>query len=296
MTARVLDGRAIAKDIASEVRHEVSAFERSGGTPPALVVVRVGDDPASVRYAVQLQRAFSGVGLAARVDAIPETIDDTGLERHLRALGDDGSVNGILLQFPLPSHLLVERAVEAIHPLKDVDGVNPANAGRLLSGRGRHFAPATPLGGLELLHRSRVTVVGAHAVVVGRSEIVGKPLALLLLRRHATVTICHSRTLDLARYTLQAEILAVAVGRPGLIVGDMVAPGAAVIDFGMNVVDGTLVGDVDAASVEPIAGALSPTPGGTGPMTNAMLMLNLLAAARWQREAGRHPDENVAQS
>ncbi|HLZ07973.1 MAG TPA: bifunctional 5,10-methylenetetrahydrofolate dehydrogenase/5,10-methenyltetrahydrofolate cyclohydrolase, partial [Chloroflexota bacterium] len=152
-------------------------------------------------------------------------------------------------------------------------------------GRGRFFAPATPLGGMELLRRAAIRLVGSHAVVVGRSDIVGKPMACLLLGQHATVTVCHSRTADLARYTRQADILAVAVGRPGLITGDMVSPGVTILDFGMNLVDGVLVGDVDAASVTPVAGAITPVPGGTGPMTNAMLLANTLRAARWRAGA-----------
>lgn len=280
MTATILDGRAIARAIVDDVRSEVSALVQAGQHQPTIAVVRVGNDPASVRYASQIEKAFLGAGMGFRLEVLSDATDDAGLSGTLRALGADAAVNGILLQFPLPSHLSREHAAEAIVSTKDVDGVNPLNLGHLFVGRGRFFAPATPLGGVELLRRSGIEVAGRHAVVVGRSEIVGRPLAMLLLRENATVTICHSRTADLARYTRQADVLAVAVGRPGTITGDMVAPGAVVLDFGINVVDGKLVGDVDAASVAPVAGALSPVPGGTGPMTNAMLLSNTLEAAK----------------
>ncbi len=282
MTARLLDGRAVAREIADDVRREVELLARSGRPAPTIAVVRVAEDAASVRYANQIQRGFAAAGLGFRLRALPATIDDAGLIACLKDLGADRGVTAILLQFPLPVHLTYERIVESVDPLKDVDGVNPINAGRLFVGRGRYFAPATALGGVELLRRSGVALAGKRAVVVGRSEIVGRPLAMLLLRRHATVTIAHSRTADLAALTREADILAVAAGRPGLITGDMVSPGAVVLDFGVNVVDGKLVGDVDYASVAPLAAAITPVPGGTGPMTNAMLLTNAIEAAKWQ--------------
>jgi methylenetetrahydrofolate dehydrogenase (NADP+)/methenyltetrahydrofolate cyclohydrolase len=284
VTARILDGRAIAREIADEVPGRVAALRAAGAPQPTIAVARIGDDPASVRYTGQIERSFTRVGLGFRLVALPLSIDDDGLARRLTDLGADPKVTGVLLQLPLPAHLSRDRAVEAIPPAKDVDGLSPVNAGRLFLGRGRSFAPATAAGGVELLRRAGIEVAGKHAVVVGRSEIVGRPLALLLLRLHATVTICHTRTPHLARYTRQADVLAVAAGRPSLIRGDQVAPGVAVLDFGVNVVDGKLVGDVDFASVAPIAGAMTPVPGGTGPMTNAALLLNTLQAAEWQAE------------
>jgi len=284
VSARLLDGRAVARTIADEVRARASALQEAGLPRPTIAVVRVGEDPASVRYGGQLERTFGSVGFGFQLLALPDATGDAELALHLAGLGRDPVVNAILLEFPLPPHLTRDRAAEAVDPLKDVDGVNPLNAGRLFAGRGHSFAPATPLGGIELLHRAEVAIAGKHAVVVGRSEIVGRPLALLLLRRHATVTICHSQTPDLARYTREADILAVAAGRPALIGGDMVAPGAVVLDFGMNVADAMVVGDVDFASVAPVAGAITPVPGGTGPMTNATLLRNTLEAARWQAE------------
>ena len=284
MSALILDGRALAREIAEKARQTALARQREGRTQPAIAVVRVGEDPASLRYAQQIQQTFAGAALGFRLVALPSSASEDQLADCLRSLGEDPAVTGILLQLPLPAGLSEETAASALAAVKDVDGINPLNAGRLFLGRGRYFAPATPLGGVELLERSGVKLPGRHAVVVGRSEIVGRPLAMLLLHRHATVTICHSRTVDLARITRQAEILAVAVGKPGLITGEMVAPGAVVLDFGMNVVDGKLVGDVDFASTEPVAGAITPVPGGTGPLTNAMLLANTIAAVEWQEQ------------
>jgi methylenetetrahydrofolate dehydrogenase (NADP+) / methenyltetrahydrofolate cyclohydrolase len=284
VSARILDGRVLAREIAEKARQAALARQQEGRRQPAIAVVRVGDDPASLRYAQQIQRTFAGAAFGFRLMALPSSASDDQLADCLQSLGEDPAVTGILLQLPLPAGLSEETAASALVAAKDVDGINPLNAGRLFLGRGRYFAPATPLGGVELLERSGVTLRGRHVVVVGRSEIVGRPLAMLLLHRHATVTICHSRTVDLARITRQADILAVAIGKPELITGDMVAPGAVVLDFGMNVLDGKLVGDVDFASVEPVAGAITPVPGGTGPPTNAMLLANTIAAAEWQEQ------------
>lgn len=279
MTARLLDGRTLARAITEEIRREVLARRAAGQSQPTLAVVRVGEDPASVRYAGQIQKACANAAMAARLEIRPEGSTDSELEGSLRRLGADPAVNGILLQLPLPLGLDRARALDAIDPAKDVDGLSALSAGRLFLNRGRYFAPATPLGGLELLQRSGIAIAGKHAVIVGRSEVVGRPLALLLLRENATVTICHSQTPDLARFTRQAEILAVAVGRPNLVTAEMVSPGAVVLDFGVNVVNGAVVGDVDFASVASVASAITPVPGGTGPMTNAMLVLNTFRAA-----------------
>lgn len=282
MTARILDGRAVAREIMDGISAEVRARVVAGYPQPTIAIVRVGHDPASIRYARQIERAFVGAGMGFRLEALSETTSNDELRRVLTELGADRAVNGILLQLPLPAQISRNQAVDSIVPEKDVDGVTALNEGHLFAGRGHYFAPATPLGGIELLRRCGIALEGTHAVVIGRSEIVGRPLALLLLRENATVTICHSRTLELASFTRQADILAVAVGQAGLITGDMVAQGAVVIDFGMNVVDGKLVGDVDFDSVSTVAGAITPVPGGTGPMTNAMLLANTLAAARLQ--------------
>jgi methylenetetrahydrofolate dehydrogenase (NADP+)/methenyltetrahydrofolate cyclohydrolase len=281
MSARILDGRQMARQIVDEIRITVECLVSRGHSPPVVAVVRVGEDPASVRYASQIERLVASAGMGFRPAVLPVSADDDLLGQTLGGLSSDRAITGILLQFPLPAHLSREKAVAAIAPGKDIDGVTPLNAGHFFTGRGRYFVPATPLGGLELLQRSAIPIDGRHAVIVGRSEIVGRPMALLLLRENATVTICHSRTPDLARYTRQADILAVAVGHPGLITGEMIAPGAVVLDFGVNVVNGKVVGDVDFASAVDVAGAITPVPGGTGPMTNAMLLSNILRAARW---------------
>lgn len=286
MTARILDGRAIARQITDEISAEVRAYLAAGRPQPTLAVVRLGQEPSSVRYARQIEKVFLGAGMGFRLEALPETATNDELLRVLVDLGTDQTVHGILLQLPLPPQISRDLVVDSIIPAKDVDGITALNQGHLFAGRGHYYAPATPLGGIELLRRSAIGIAGKHAVVVGRSEIVGRPLALLLLRENATVTICHSRTPELASYTRQADILAVAVGRAGLITGDMVAQGAVVVDFGVNVIDGRLLGDVDFDSVAAVAGAITPVPGGTGPMTNAMLLANTLAAARFQ-EASR---------
>ena len=283
MTARILDGRATARQIVDVVRTEVERLVAAGQQPPVVTVVRVGDDPASLRYATQIQRAVTGVGMEFQLVALPVSSDDEAVRRALEDAGADRTVAGILLQFPLPPRLSREKAVEAIAPEKDVDGVTPLNAGHFFTGHGEFFVPATPLGGLELLRQAGIPIAGCHAVVVGRSEIVGRPLSMLLLRENATVTICHSRTPGLEQYTRQADILASAVGRPGLITRDMIKPGAVVLDFGMNVVDGKIIGDVAFAEVSEVAGAMTPVPGGTGPMTNAMLLSNVVQAARRSR-------------
>jgi methylenetetrahydrofolate dehydrogenase (NADP+)/methenyltetrahydrofolate cyclohydrolase len=282
LSARVLDGRVVAREIQDEARELAAELVTAGAALPTIAVVRVGEDPASARYAAQIQRRFASADLGFWTAALPTSIDDGELARVLRNLSSDRSINGILLQLPLPGHLSQTHAVEAIDPLKDVDGVNPLNAGRLFLNQGRYFAPATPAGGVELLRRTGHELAGRRAVVVGRSEIVGRPLALLLLAHDATVAVCHSRTVDLGRATRDAEILAVAVGRPRFLTADLVAPGAIVLDFGINVVDGAVVGDVDYASVAQVAGAITPVPGGTGPMTNAMLLRQTVRAAEWQ--------------
>jgi methylenetetrahydrofolate dehydrogenase (NADP+)/methenyltetrahydrofolate cyclohydrolase len=197
----------------------------------------------------------------------------------VESLNADVSVNGIIVQMPLPKHISQEAIATTISPAKDVDGINPINAGHLLEGTGEYFAPATPSGGMEILHRSGVEIKGMNAVVVGRSNIVGKPMAMMLLHEHATVTICHSRTKDLPSVTRGGDILVAAIGKARMITGDMIKPGAVVVDFGINVVEGKVVGDVDFESAKAVAGAITPVPGGTGPMTNIVLMRNTIRAA-----------------
>lgn len=280
MGAKILDGKALAAAMKAEIKADVSAFRDEHGFVPGITVVQVGADPASERYVKQIGRTFEEVGMTFSLRQPEASITQAEMVELIRELNTDRGVSGIIVQMPLPKHIPQDVVANAISPLKDVDGINPANAGRLLAGTGRFFAPATPSGGMEILRREGVDPKGKRAVVVGRSNIVGKPMALLLLHQHATVTICHSRTLDLASVAREADILVAAIGKPRFITADMVKPGAIVIDFGVNVVDGKAVGDVDFEAAKEVASAITPVPGGTGPMTNVMLLRNTLEAAK----------------
>ena len=280
MAAQLLDGRSVAGQIRDEVAASASAFIQEKGRTAKLALVRVGEDPASVSYARMIQRSCGQVGIGFDPTILAAETDMAPVLDVLTALSADDGIDGIILQEPLPRGLDRDAAIAAIAPAKDVDGVHPLNAGKLLQGAGEYLAPATPSGGVELLERYGVAIAGQRAVVVGRSNVVGRPMALLLLHRNATVTVCHSRTADLAEECRRAQILVAATGKAGLIQGDMVAPGAAVIDFGVNYVGERMVGDVDFAAASERAGWITPVPGGTGPMTNVMLMRNVVKAAR----------------
>ncbi len=277
MTAELMRGGPISKRIRERIRERVEVLQAKYGRGPGLAIVRAGDDPASVWYANTLSKAAEKVGITPRVVVLPADVSQATFEETVRSLNQDADVHGIILQEPYPSHIDGERLVSLLDPNKDVDGVHPLNAGYHFLGTPR-FIPATPLGGLLLLEAYDVPLRGAEAVVVGRSNIVGKPMALLLLNRHATVTVCHSRTRDLAAVTRRADILCVAVGRPGLITGEMLKPGAVVVDFGTNPVGDNLVGDVDFATAVEVAAKITPVPGGTGPVTTAVLLRNVLNA------------------
>lgn len=303
MSARRLDGTAAAAAIRAELRPAIDDFTRRAGRPPALAIVLVGDDPASQVYVRGKERAGGESGIAVTVHRLSADAALADVLALVRQLNEDAACDGILVQSPLPAAMgpEAERAVfDLIDPEKDVDGFHPVNVGRLVQGRAV-LAPCTPSGVIRLLDREQVTIAGRHAVVIGRSEIVGKPMALLLLQRNATVTVCHSRTTDLASVTQQGDILVSAIGRPGFVTPDMVKPGAAVIDVGTTPVSdrarvveifgadsprlatldtrgSTVVGDVHP-SVANVAGALSPVPGGVGPLTIAMLLSNTLTAA-----------------
>jgi methylenetetrahydrofolate dehydrogenase (NADP+)/methenyltetrahydrofolate cyclohydrolase len=314
MAATILDGRATARQMQAEIEEEVRALVAARGVVPTLAVVRAGEDPASVSYARAIVSTLEKRGLRAVVHVLPADVPAEQMVGLVARLSADPEVHGIMVQEPYPPGVDPASVLRVLDPAKDVDGVHPLNAGRLAQaepiGRGSEgqpfFVPATPAGGMELLHRYGVTVSGRHAVVVGRSNIVGKPMALLLLRENATVTICHSRTADLPTICRQADILAAAVGRPKMIRGDWIKPGAVVIDFGVNFVkscpgcgndaaqdatvcphcgqplgevEAAMVGDVHYAEAVETAGMITPVPGGTGPMTNVMLMRNLLRAA-----------------
>ena len=281
---KLLVGSPIAKQIRARLRDEMTAFTHELGRAPTLVVVFVGRDAPSAVYLQQILKSCEHVGAVGRVDQLAVGCTSEVLRLEIETLNDDPTVDGIIVQMPLPAGITLRAVVDAIDPAKDIDGLHPENAGLLAEGYDG-FLPATAQAAVELLKRSGIDIEGRHAVVVGRSNVVGKPAALLLLREHATVTICHSRTIDLASHTRSADIVIVAAGVPGLITGAMLKPGAAVVDVGINVVDDGIVGDVDFASAVGVVGAISPVPGGVGPLTNAILMQHLLDAAR--AHAGR---------
>ena len=278
MPARLIDGRAHARAIREELKLAVE--RHPGQRPPGITVIQVGDDLASTTYVRGKHKATEEVGFKSAIAHLHD-ITQANLNNRIRALANDPTIDGILLQMPLPAGLDPDEALEQIPPHKDVDGLHPYNAGRLAQGNPT-FIPATPLGVLELLRREHIDPTGQRAVIVGRSRLVGRPLALLLLQNHATVTIAHSHTVDLPAITRTADILVAATGRRGLITGEHVKPGAIVIDVGItrDPETGKLTGDVDRASVEPVAQALTPVPGGVGPMTVAMLLVNTYRAYR----------------
>jgi methylenetetrahydrofolate dehydrogenase (NADP+)/methenyltetrahydrofolate cyclohydrolase len=277
VTAVVIDGKSIAARIRAQVAEEVASF----GEPVCLATVLVGDDPASHIYVGAKHKASHEAGIASRDHRLPEATDESEVLELLEELNADDEVDGILVQLPLPAHMDEPRVTGSIDPEKDVDGLHPFNAGSLFLGRPL-LVPATPFGIMRMLAEYEIELAGRRAVVVGRSEIVGKPISMLLLAEHATVTMCHSRTADLAALTREADVLVAAVGRPGLITADMVKPGAAVIDVGVNRTEDGIVGDVDKG-VADVAGYLTPVPGHVGPMTIAMLLENTLRAARLRR-------------
>ncbi|MBL0140724.1 MAG: bifunctional methylenetetrahydrofolate dehydrogenase/methenyltetrahydrofolate cyclohydrolase FolD [Betaproteobacteria bacterium] len=278
MTSLPIDGKAIAADIALENALRAARL-RDAGTVPGLAVVIVGDDPASRVYVRNKALACEKAGLNSWVHAMPANTPQERLITFVRSLNADPSVHGILVQLPLPKPLDARAVIEAIDPAKDVDGFHYHNVGALVVGEPA-FCPCTPWGVMKMLEHEGIAVEGAHAVMVGRSTIVGKPMALMLVNAGATVTVCHSKTRDLAGITRQADILVAAVGRARMIGGDMVKPGAVVIDVGINrLPDGKLCGDVDYASVSQVASRVTPVPGGVGPMTIAMLVANTLRGA-----------------
>lgn len=290
MTATLLDGRAISAQIRDEIALDVNDFLENNGATPTLAAVLVGDDPASEVYIRNKRKACEHVGIESQLHRLPgDAAQDDVLELVAR-LNRDDEVNGILVQLPLPGHVAETRILDAIHPLKDVDCFHPENVGRLSQGRPR-FLPCTPHGVQQLLHRSGVETQGKEVVVVGRSEIVGKPMAMMLWQRdsdcgasaaNATVTVCHSRTPNLPEVTRRADVLIVAIGRAKFVTAEMVKPGAAVVDVGMNRLEGKLCGDVDFDGVKQVAGFLTPVPGGVGPLTVTMLLRNTLTAAEQQ--------------
>ena len=290
MAAQLIDGKAIANEIRTELTEQVAEFIENNAVVPCLAAVLVGEDPASEVYVRNKKRACERVGIEGRLHRLPADATDDDLLDIVAQLNQDNTVHGILVQLPLPKQLSETRILDAIHPLKDVDAFHPENVGLLSQGRPRYL-PCTPHGVMQLLHRSGIEATGKHAVIVGRSDIVGKPMAMLLAARdsncgpqaaNATVTLCHSRSQDMASLTRQADILVAAVGIANFIQADMVKPGAAVIDVGINRTDEGLVGDVAFDPVSAVAGHITPVPGGVGPLTVTMLLHNTLTAAGLQ--------------
>jgi methylenetetrahydrofolate dehydrogenase (NADP+)/methenyltetrahydrofolate cyclohydrolase len=284
--ARLLQGAPIAADIRASVKDDVAAFKRKHGHPPGLAVVIVGRDAPSIVYLEQILRSCRNVGIAGKLVEIPGRVSAAALRQRIRELNDDPLVHGIIVQMPLPKRIPLSTVLDTLDPAKDVDGIHPLNAGLLTLGYDG-FLPTTAHAAVEILKRSEIPLDGRRAVVIGRSNVVGKPAALLLLREHATVTLCHSRTRDLPAVVRSAEIVVVAAGKPGLVTGDMLKRGAVVVDVGINVVGDRIVGDVDTDSVRRVASAVSPVPGGVGPVTNALLLTHVLRAAREQAESAR---------
>jgi methylenetetrahydrofolate dehydrogenase (NADP+)/methenyltetrahydrofolate cyclohydrolase len=283
MPATILDGKQLAQQIRSELAEEVVEFNQNNGVVPTLAAVLVGNDPASEVYVRNKRKACDGVGIESQMHRLPTTTSTDELLQLVAKLNKDHEVHGILVQLPLPKQIDAARVLLAVSPAKDVDAFHPENVGRLVQGRPR-FLPCTPYGVQQLLVRNKIEVAGRHVVIVGRSEIVGRPLSIMLSQKgpggDATVTLCHSRSRDLPAISRQADILIAAIGRPKFITADMIRPGGTVVDVGINRTEAGLVGDVDFEAAKEVAGAITPVPGGVGPLTIAMLLTNTLAAAR----------------
>jgi methylenetetrahydrofolate dehydrogenase (NADP+)/methenyltetrahydrofolate cyclohydrolase len=283
MPATILDGKELARQIRAELAEDVVEFIQNNGAVPCLAAVLVGDEPASEVYVRNKRKACEAVGIESQLHRLAADASQDELLKLIARLNKGDDIHGILVQLPLPPQIDASRVLLAISPAKDVDCFHPENVGRLVQGRPR-FLPCTPLGVQQLLLRNRVEIAGRHVVIVGRSEIVGRPLSIMLSQKglggDATVTVCHSRSRDLPSITRQADILIVAIGRPKFVSADMIKPGAVVVDVGINRTAEGLVGDVDYAAAREVAGAISPVPGGVGPLTIAMLLCNTLAAAQ----------------
>ena len=281
MTAEILDGRALGAEIKAELRDEVSRYLQERGRPPGLAIVRVGGDAASGMYSKAILRVAEDVGVRASLEELPAQTSADELLAMLQYLNVDEATQGILVQMPLPPHLSQQMVADTVASEKDIDGISPRSAGNLFLGL-PSFLPSTAAAVMEILERTSTPLAGKRVVILGRSNVVGKPLSMMLLQKNATVTICHSRTARLADFTRQADVLVSAAGRANLITAAMVRPGAVVIDVGINALPGgSIVGDVDFASVREVAGALTPTPGGVGPLTNVLLLKQCVQAA-WQ--------------
>jgi methylenetetrahydrofolate dehydrogenase (NADP+)/methenyltetrahydrofolate cyclohydrolase len=284
VTAHILDGRAMGAEIRAELREEIRRYVQEQGHAPGLVIVLVGSDDASGMYSKAILRVANDIGISARLEQLPANTSSDELHALLLQLNGDASIQGIIVQMPLPRHLSQKMVADTIAASKDIDGISPRSAGNLFLGL-PSFLPSTAAAVMEILERIHIQLAGKRVVIIGRSNVVGKPLAMMLLQKNATVTICHSRTANLADFTRQADVLIAAAGRANMLTADMVRPGAVVIDVGINALpEGGIVGDVDFASVREVASALTPTPGGVGPLTNVMLLKQCVQAA-W-RELG----------
>ena len=294
MTARILDGKTLAKNIRAETKTEVAMLRKEWNTSPTLALVRAGDDPASVSYARMIKRSCEDRDIVFQSHTRPDGVSEDDMVALVQTLSADSEIHGIIVQKPMPVGIRDAVVIEALEPSKDVDGAHPVNAGRLAQAAftdrpqdvGPYFVPSGPLGGLELLQRYGINIDGERAVIVGASNLIGRPMALLLSRHWATVTICDLHTNPLGQMTREADIICSATGVAHLITADMIKPGATVLDFGFARLDGKWVGDVDYDAVKIVAGAITPVPGGTGPMTNSMLAHNVLVAAQRQVQFG----------
>ena len=291
--ARLLEGGAIAAEIRIAVAEDVATFTAARGRPPGLRVVIVGKDAPSTVYLERILRGCAKVGIDSGFVELEGEATEAKVTATVRALNEDPTVDGVIVQMPLPPMIRLRAVIDAIDPAKDIDGIHPLNAGLLRLGYDG-FLPATAHAAVEILRRSAIEIAGRDAVVIGRSAVVGMPAAFLLVKEDATVTVCHSRTRDLAGHIRRAEIVVVAAGVPGLVTGAMLQPGAVVVDVGINVVDGHIVGDVDFASAREVASAITPVPGGVGPLTNALLLTHLIRAAERQAPVQPAPAQFAA--
>jgi len=293
MTAHILDGRAMGAEIKAELREDVRRYIEVTGRAPGLVIVRVGGDAASGVYSKVILRVAEEVGIKASLEQLPTLTSADELRSLLVLLNNDESVQGIIVQMPLPAHLSQKMVADTVSASKDIDGISPRSAGNLFLGL-PSFLPSTAAAVMEILERTQTVLAGKRVVILGRSNVVGKPLSMMLLQKNATVTVCHSRTVDLSKFTQQADVLITAIGKAQSINAAMVRPGAVVIDVGINTTqEGGIVGDVDFASVREVAGSLTPTPGGVGPLTNMLLLKQCMQAA-WSTLDIEMPDHHSA--
>lgn len=293
MTATVLDGRPVSRALRERAVDELKRFHNSYASIPGLAIMLVGADPSARAYLGAIVKAADGIGMPTSVVELESSIAQQRLNQHVLELNQRRDIHGILVLQPLPPHLSRIEVADLLDPLKDIDGVTTFNAGRLFHDDRNVLAPSTPAGGMALLKHYQIPIAGRTAVVLGRSPVVGRPMAAMLLAENATVITCHSRTPDIERFTRQADIVVSAVGRPGSLRADMIKPGATVVDFGVNFVDGRMVGDADAQAVAEVAGALTPVPGGTGRVTTSVLLRNTIKAATLQYQRSGSTVTNV---